>query len=294
MISASIYSRFKSSLNVLGLLLGLLGVVFVIYKLNQNYDDLNFSDLPKSFKLMALLLAFFYGVANLFLVASWMWLLKNCGESFSRLWLVHCYGISQLAKYLPGNIFHLAGRQAISMSHGYNAKVVAKSIAQEMVLIILSGLLFVVFVLPIVIPNFSASFSIRLMIFALVFIFALWGLGLVFSKWVSYALAAQVAFLACSGIIFSIILHDISHVELKSFGLIQTASVYILAWLAGYLTPGAPAGIGVREVVAAAFLNGLFLEGDLIIAIAMTRFVNILGDFLFYCFALVLKKFFDL
>ena len=64
---------------------------------------------------------------------------------------------------------------------------------------------------------------------------------------------------------------------------------YVVAWLACLVTPGAPAGVGIREVVLFTLLNPVVSEADLLAAIIFGRIVTVGGDVLFYLTALVMN-----
>ena len=57
---------------------------------------------------------------------------------------------------------------------------------------------------------------------------------------------------------------------------------YTAAWLAGFVTPGAPAGLGVRELVLVFLLDGHAAEPDLLPAVVLSRVVTVLGDTFFF------------
>jgi hypothetical protein len=56
----------------------------------------------------------------------------------------------------------------------------------------------------------------------------------------------------------------------------------MLSWLAGFLTPGAPSGLGVREVLMMMFMAGTLNEGILISAMFMHRMLTVMGDVIAY------------
>ena len=65
---------------------------------------------------------------------------------------------------------------------------------------------------------------------------------------------------------------------------------YIVAWLVGLITPGAPAGVGVREVILYALLNPLVRDSDLLTAIVLGRMVTVAGDLAYYAVALGMSR----
>jgi uncharacterized membrane protein YbhN (UPF0104 family) len=64
----------------------------------------------------------------------------------------------------------------------------------------------------------------------------------------------------------------------------------VVAWLIGLITPGAPAGAGVRELVLYALLRTSIPQTDLLYVIVIGRIVTILGDVVFYGMSLVMSK----
>ncbi|MCL2188341.1 MAG: hypothetical protein FWC16_04675 [Defluviitaleaceae bacterium] len=67
---------------------------------------------------------------------------------------------------------------------------------------------------------------------------------------------------------------------------ITVMGLYMLSWVAGFLTPGAPSGLGVREVVMLMFMGGALNEGILISAMVMHRMLTVIGDLSAYGIAL--------
>jgi hypothetical protein len=110
------------------------------------------------------------------------------------------------------------------------------------------------------------------------------------SAFVMRAVLWYVGFLLLSGLIFYATLQLLAHETNLVQVLPGICSAYIIAWLAGAITPGAPAGIGIREVVMFALLQSLVAGSDLLVAIVLNRAITAGGDTLFYFFALALDK----
>jgi hypothetical protein len=53
-------------------------------------------------------------------------ILKRLGVDVSHACSVEIYGIFQLARHVPGNVFHITGRQALVMSNGISSRILAK------------------------------------------------------------------------------------------------------------------------------------------------------------------------
>ena len=54
--------------------------------------------------------------------------------------------------------------------------------------------------------------------------------------------------------------------------------LFLLSWLAGFLTPGAPSGLGIREAVMLMFMGGILYESILLSAMIIHRIVAAAGD----------------
>ncbi len=67
-------------------------------------------------------------------------------------------------------------------------------------------------------------------------------------------------------------------------------STYVIAWVLGYIVPGASGGIGIREM-ALLLLLGPLLGDSLVLSLAMIhRLVTVIGDFLGYLIAVLQKR----
>ena len=272
----------------IGLALSLLGVGFVVVQLGAYAGDLD--DFRPGFLQAVLLaiLAIVYGGSNAALALAWRDLLEYCGAPSGVRWAVHVFGVTQLAKYIPGNFFHLASRQTIGMSDGHEAMPLLKSALWEFVAIMTSAAVFGLWLGPLLIHEFSYTLGGSLFVAAV----AVVGLGArrYFSTFVMRAVLWYVAFLLFSGLLFYATLQLlVPHTNLLH-ALPGICSAYVIAWLAGAITPGAPAGIGIREIVMFALLQPVVAESDLLVAIVLNRAITAGGDTLFYLFAAGLGK----
>ena len=59
---------------------------------------------------------------------------------------------------------------------------------------------------------------------------------------------------------------------------ISIVGLYIMSWVIGFLTPGAPSGLGIREVVLLMFLSGIVYEEILLSTIVIHRVLQVAGD----------------
>jgi uncharacterized membrane protein YbhN (UPF0104 family) len=231
---------------------------------------------------------FSYGLANIFLALAWSNLLRLFGAYTPRLLAVQIYGVTQLAKYVPGNIFHLAGRQAMGLAAGIPGWPIAKASVWELIIISITGVLFGILVLPLYINAVSVPWA------AAVFLCVVIIVTVVIQKHISTqsarAMGWYILFLFISGMVFTSVLMMLTERFFAPSQMLTICGAYILAWLAGLVTPGAPAGVGVRELVLFFLLKNLVIEGDLLLAIIIGRLVTVGGDLLFYLGAILIPE----
>jgi len=66
---------------------------------------------------------------------------------------------------------------------------------------------------------------------------------------------------------------------------------YAFAWAVGFVVPGAPGGLGIREATLLALLSTTFPGADLLLGILAFRLITTLGDIVFFVISVVVNKF---
>ncbi|RMH56953.1 MAG: hypothetical protein D6679_07430 [Candidatus Hydrogenedentota bacterium] len=219
-----------------------------------------------------------------------------------------CYeivGISQIAKYIPGNIFQHIGQVALAIKKRIPGEVSVLAIGMQTFIIVLSGGSLIL--AGILSGYFSAG---RLLPF--LSSFKEFGLPLFLAGGVGAAVFAALLprvrgwFLArrafCSplrlisafllywivfglyGIISSLLLALLSgsHVPLRWY---DFSWGFAAAWLAGFLVPGAPAGLGIRETVFLLLYEKTLGQGTTLALAVLLRVVSALGDLITFLIA---------
>ena len=261
----------------------MVGVAFVGWRLYQYSAELSFSAMTGWHWIVIVLLSLLYGLSNVLLALTWWQLLGFFGFRCCPLQATRIYGVSQLAKYVPGNIFQLAGRQALGMGQGMPAGPLAKSMLLELILIAVAGLLFGYLVLPVYLPVLSGIETVGLLLVtAAVLTMTL------FRQWarsVAWGFLALMLFLGVSALVFVVLLELLDGLTVSW---LVVMGAFVLAWLAGFVTPGAPAGVGIRELVLLVLLEGQVQPGPLLLAVLLGRLVTVLGDVWFFLVALAI------
>lgn len=279
----------KKILHWAGTALAISGAVIVMFRLNEYSSELDFSRFDSLTWLIITIFVLIYGLANIILAQAWRNILEYFGAKVLRSWATKIYGLTQLAKYVPGNIMHLASRQAMGLAGGVGGWQLAKASIWEIGLISITGAFFLILVLPQVfsfVPLYKAIAG---------FIFALLLMGIMLMRFIGLtilrAFGYYVVFLSISGLVFTGLVFVIIGSKLFTpIIAVNLCSAFVVAWLAGLITPGSPAGIGVRELVLAMLLKGIIFEPDLFLAISLSRLVTVCGDVIFFLFASIFLR----
>lgn len=279
-IFSSIWTRLKRYQHIVGMLIGIICIYYVVKKL----EGLDFDGISEEYYLPLLLGVVFFLFLGFLTGAAWWAILKHLGQDTSLSWAIYCFGYSQIGKYLPGNIFHLAGRQALSSANNIRQKVAASS--QFLELIVLS------------ICAASCSTLVLAELDSTVFAFAsniwfFWGVISIFAMfsilyryyWLLASYFVYFVYFALSGSVFYLFVYAIHDVGEQEIELLIVVSAYALAWLAGTLTPGSPAGIGIREAVLLGVLSNDIAGSSIAMAAIFTRIANVVADVLLYLFS---------
>jgi uncharacterized membrane protein YbhN (UPF0104 family) len=177
----------------------------------------------------------------------------------------------------------------MGMSSGVSGWSLAKSSFWELGLISFSGATFSMLALPLLMPDLPLPISV-VMFTAVVVIAAslFWRFG---GLPVTYAFGWHVGFLVISGLLFVGLIELLGENPVNGrLPRLPLAGAYVLAWLIGLVTPGAPAGVGVRELVLLFLLKGSINEAELVLAVLLGRLVTVGGDVLIYIITLLMNS----
>lgn len=238
--------------------------------------------------------------------SSWAWgvLLRGTGVKVPTLRLNMILGLTQMAKYVPGNVGQYLGRGAMSVARGVPGAAVLVTLLVEMLLAIaaagvvgFAGLALAArgtATLPVSPPHGVALAALCLGAGIL-------GLGIAIARppWLfrfAPSLAAGMALPApgARALVTAFVVYAANYLSIGgglyaiAFALFREPPVTIplfvgvlaLSWLVGFAAPGAPAGLGIREGVMAALLVPA-LEGTRALEIIVAfRVATTLGDLL--------------
>lgn len=223
----------------------------------------------------------------------WLWILREFNRAPNRRWGMQVYLKTNIAKYLPGNVWHFYGRIWAIRDTGIPLEIAALSV-------LLEPLLMAAAALAIAVAGSASDYAI-LQAIALVAV-----LGAVhprvlnpvtrylgklklkaskssqspeiapLSRYPVRPFLGEIGFVGLRGIGFLWTMRAIAPVEWSQLPAILGA--FGIAWLLGLVVPGAPGGIGVFEATAIALLEGRLAPAVLLSAVVIYRFVSVVAE----------------
>ena len=239
-------------------------------------------------------------------------------EKKINLAIIPNYLKANIGKYLPTNLFHFAGRHLLIINMGYtNKKILAGTVIEFFILIAISFILLLTGVLGgfITIPQAALDIIHRnriLFIFTIVIAVAVLAVVLFKFKFKIKKLVANglsllsgfrpgiILLLMLSYSVFfittgTILYFILSHFSGKPFSMYEffyTLFSFSVCWQIGFISPGVPGGIGVREALLIIFFKGFYGETIAFYAGIVLRLITISGDIIAFLYAFLLNKLF--
>ena len=224
----------------------------------------------------------------------WFWILKEFNQSVNSWWAIRVYLVTNIAKYLPGNIWHFYGRITETKKAGVPVEIAILSVLIEPLLMAAAALGVASF------GSSQESWSLQfLCFFAVLSIVHPRILNPVIKYLVKIKLkvkksdlepttelklerypikpfVGEICFVLLRGSGFLLTMFAFNSIEFNQILLIF--SVFSFAWLLGLVVPGAPGGVGVFEATALALLEPKFSPGIVLSAVAFYRLISILAE----------------
>lgn len=285
--------KIKKIIYLLGKTLGILGLIFVFYTLSKEYT---FSSFTQQFILFLDILPLLI-VLNILsvLIGIYAWhtmLLQYSSHIFNYSLSYYYFSKTEIAKYLPGNIFHFIGRQALASKLDMTQTQMAKSSLLFSFLLLTGTMLTGTFFafLSREIPLFILTLlglSSMITVISLVYIYPSFPMKKKLSMNLYLALS-----IAMQGMMLGSIVMYQSEVFSDAL-FFQCVSIYTISWLIGFVTPGASGGLGIREGVFIAMVSYLHIDIDtniIVFSVLLVRLINIGVDVMLYLSTFILKN----
>lgn len=250
--------------------------------------------------------------ALIYPLTGWAWaqLLVGQGVVRSPAWLSAVVATSQLAKYVPGNVVQIAARATMCWRKGVPARPLAITLAQEAVLASIASLVVGLFMLVCskeggehlpkavkdAVPWLSAFAAAGVLLFASVriaphkfventnpFLRLIGGLGGLPGARVGIPVLCTYI---CNYLLIGLGLWAMAKTAQlpEALDYLAVTAAFSLSWILGFLAPGAPAGLGVREGIMILILGGVASDEALLAFVLLARLTTLLGDILAFAF----------
>lgn len=297
----------RKILNIAGKILMLVSIAYIlVYLYNVDLDW----TIVKNRK--ALVLLFCCGglivAVGVFIIGIvWSSLLRVLSEkSFDFKDSIKVYTKANLGKYLPGNVMHYVERNVFAAKVGIGQKETALSSILEIILeMVAVGLIAVFFIfddLKLIMMQ-VVNFRWIMALFVILAIIIVTGCIVIshnskvrnafqhmlkkvnnkaFFKVAFFSVLAYAFISIIMGLLLFWILTEVLCCNLTMAQCGKIISTYILAWLIGFIVPGAPGGIGIREFVLITLLSSFIPEAEILFAIIFHRIITVVGDVLAY------------
>jgi hypothetical protein len=234
----------------------------------------------------------------------WTWVLKELKAEVPTFQFIQVYLKTNVAKYLPGNVWHHWGRIVAAKQEQVPTGTATLSVLLEPLLMAVAA--FIVIVLfgyqftPLM-NNTILQFMQVLLLIAVLCIFHPRFLNpilnflqkLKFKKTDTEETSESMVNLSLERYPLKPLLGELTFLILRASGFILTVfalaplqlhqlplllSAFSLAWLLGLITPGAPGGLGVFEATAIVVLQSHFPSALVISAAALYRLISIIAE----------------
>ena len=302
----------KKAVSFAGTILMLIALIFVFRRLFYMREDLDFTILSSAWVIIALLLIMLLEGSFVILASiNYRSIVMNVSGVFVPFYTaVKIYNITNMYKFIPGGLVQVIGRNRLALEtkdlgHGK----VAFSTLIEGILWAVAGILisiiyafdyFLYYIRQLDIMPWIGLILILIILITIPIYYRfriplkerLKNIRADAKKPLRIILVKHLFFMLIMisfwGISFLATLTVLGQSLTLSLGIL-IAGLYILSWVLGYLTPGAPSGLGIREFVLLMSLGGIVNEEVLLSAIVMHRVLQIIGDIVAYIFSVSLK-----
>lgn len=234
-------------------------------------------------------------IGHINIVVGWYLQLKNKYHNISFKQSYIAIGMSQIAKYLPGNVAHFIGRAVLVKDIDSKADITYAMLI-ETIFLSLTALLFAslwsaLYYLPAEINAISVV-VITILFFISTFILVEVLKRKLNANWILYnTLFYILALNSLSFFLHGYVIYLIASLfsNIPGLSILQYTLGFSSAFLVGYLLPGAPGGIGVREYAFVLLFSAFLGAGIALEVIVIHRLLTIIGDLLFFLTAYLLK-----
>ncbi|MBE9218858.1 lysylphosphatidylglycerol synthase transmembrane domain-containing protein [Dolichospermum flos-aquae] len=234
----------------------------------------------------------------------WTWVLKELNQSVSSIEFIQVYLKTNIAKYLPGNVWHYYGRIMSAKNANITTNIATLSVLLEPLLMLAAALIIIVLFASQIVVNIN-NWKINLVMLQLLGLIIVLGIlhprflnpviqlldrwknkkshlenqlidSFRINRYPVKPLLGEIVFLGLRGAGFILTMLAINSLTWQQIPLLF--GTFSCAWVMGLVIPGAPGGLGVFETIAILLLQYHFPAALVISAIALYRLISILAE----------------
>lgn len=301
----------KKYLKIVGNILTVIAILYIvktIYSMKIDFEIVS----DRSVLVAALAVGFVIMLVTLYLLAyAWTRIISYFSKNrFDKNRGVCIYIKANLGKYMPGNVMHYVERNLFAAEAGLDQLEVAASSVIEIAELLVTALLMCIVLAFEDLEKVLTEVQIKgayigiaigaILLFGAVaflvlrnkkaeklrgmlkrcwnrkFFFVLLGNMLIYMV-VFFLLGTAMLVIATAPFDIAVSIENARTI----------ISSYTLAWVSGFIVPGAPGGIGIREYVFTVLTRKTEFENIILVVALLHRFMNILGDIAGYLVAIL-------
>lgn len=295
---------------IIGKILSILSFVFVIIAVCKLGLDFTAIDNIPIFALVITISSLLLSCSVYLLGYAWkMWISFFSKHEVNSIEAVCVYAKANIGKYLPGNVMHYVERNVFAAKYGLNQQAVLTSSVFEVVSMVIAAILLAVCfaydnLKRIVEQYIGDSIGVIIIsgcIILTVVIIAIFILKkkvkdvleqyslISFMKCFMKCFLLYIVALFMAGVIM-VVLYWYMEKDALALQVVYIISSYIISWVVGFIVPGAPGGIGVREMILLVLLADIAEKDIILTMIVIHRLITIIGDIIAYILALVVNN----
>jgi uncharacterized membrane protein YbhN (UPF0104 family) len=302
---------------IIGILFMLLSFGFIIREvLRMDISSLQIEHPVQAIVLIALFTVVTIGSVVLAAMA-WANILSAIhGDKIEFVEIFKVYVKANVAKYLPGNVLHYAGRNVIGSRLGWKHSDILLSSILEVLMILISAAIFLILfayrqfvdVIAGAVQNAASNPVILPLVLAVLIAGAAGILFLLykrrdlldklkllltarFLKVLAVNFVLYTGTFLVQGLVMTFIFTGIF--QAGSIGIdkvLLVISSAVLSWFAGFITPGAPGGLGVKEAVLILMLSSVYGREYTLAAALLHRLISVIADAAAFGIGLITEK----
>jgi glycosyltransferase 2 family protein len=230
----------------------------------------------------------------------WSRILHELNQPAPALWGIRTYLTTNIAKYLPGNVWHFYGRVVAAKNQGIPVAAASLSVLLEPLLMAAAAIA-IALSTGVRLHGLIQLASLAAVLVAIhpQFLNPLLKLAsrikgnqesepLQIRRYPLLPLLGEAGFVLLRGLGFLLTLSALSPITPAQIPLIFSA--FSFSWVLGLVVPGAPGGIGVFEATAIALLNAQLPSATILAGVALYRLISIVAELIGAGFASVKSR----